>query len=109
MKNLSSRLNNKIELWCEEKVKTDIGNTVEKKLIKKVWADIAPNNSSRSVANGPGDTKITNTKLKARIRKTDISTSNYIVFQSKRYEIEYVLPDFNKNAFMDIFLKLSTD
>lgn len=107
MKSLSSRLNNRIEIWGEIKEESDIGEIVKNKLLKKVWADIVP--QSGSISNGQGETTVSNTKFKARMRKTEISSSNFIIFKGLKYEIEYILPDFNKNNFIDVYLKLSAE
>ncbi|MGL5655903.1 MAG: head-tail adaptor protein [Fusobacteriaceae bacterium] len=107
MKNLSSSLNNRIEIWGEVKEKIDIGSVTKDKLIKKVWADIVP--QSGSTSNGPGDTIVSNSKFKARMRKTELSPSNFIIFKGQKYEIDYILPDFNKNNFIDVYLKLSIE
>lgn len=107
MKSLSSRLNNRIELWEEVEEKIDIGIITNERFVKKIWADIVP--QSGLVTNGPGETEPNITKFKIRIRKTVISSSNFIIFKNKKYEINYILPDFNKNAFMDIFANLYTE
>lgn len=107
MKSLASKLNNRIEIWGEVKEKIDIGSVLKDKLIKKVWADIVP--QSGSTSNGAGKTVVSNSKFKARMRRTELSPSNFIIFKKQKYEIDYILPDFNKNQFIDVYLKLSIE
>lgn len=107
MKSLASSLNNRIEIWGEVKKDTPLGEGIEEVLIKKVWADMIP--QSGNTSNGPGGTTVSNSKIKAKMRKTELEPSNFIIFKGLRYEIEYILPDFNKNQFIEAYLKLSIE
>lgn len=107
MKCLASKLNNRIELWSKEKVETDIGNEVKEVLKKKLWADIIP--KSGNIKSGEVETEFSNVKFQIRIRKVDIKYSDYFVFKGQKYEIEYIFPDFNRNSFLDILVKLKVE
>lgn len=101
---LASKLNNRIEIWGKIKEETDLGITYEEQLLKKVWADVKPISGSSSSESG--NTTSTSVKFKIRIRKTDISTDNWIIYNGMRYEIDYVYQDFNRNSFLDVEARL---
>ncbi|MGL4672605.1 MAG: phage head completion protein [Cetobacterium sp.] len=108
MSNLASRLKNRIEIYEKRKVAGKLGTTYEDVLIKKFWGEIKF--QSGSTISGEGDTEANNTRFKIRIRKTDISSENHtIVFRGLRFEIEYIYPDFKKNGFIDLLVKLKTE
>ncbi|MGL6063760.1 MAG: phage head closure protein [Fusobacteriaceae bacterium] len=106
-KSLSSKLNNRIEIWGNLKVDSDLGMTIAESFIKKVWADIIP--LSGTIQTGEANTELSSIKLKIRIRKTQLEEKNYIIYKEKRYEIEYIHQDFNNNKFLDVFTKLKTE
>lgn len=43
---LASRLQNRVEIWRREKVKTKIGDSFDDILYKTVWADVIPLNAN---------------------------------------------------------------
>lgn len=47
--NLISKMNNRIEIWRNTQVDTDLGMTIEPELLKKVWADVIPQQSGSIV------------------------------------------------------------
>ena len=104
---LASRLKNRIEIWDVGKKDTDYGIIPDPKKIKTVWANIVP--QSGSLVNGEANTDYNNTRFKIKIRKTEILSSNYIMFQGKRYDIDYILPDYKNNSFIEIFATLKTE
>ncbi|MBC2855252.1 phage head closure protein [Cetobacterium sp. 2A] len=107
MSNLSSRLRNRIGIYKKENIKGKLGTSYEDILIKKVWAEIKF--QSGSIVNGEGDTAANNTRFKIRIRKTDIKADYHIVYKGLIYDIEYIYPDFKKNSFIDLMVKLKTE
>ena len=111
--NLISKMNNRIEIWRNTQVDTDLGMTIEPELLKKVWADVIPQQSG-SIANEAGNTISNTTKFRIKIimvknyfylqrgfTAMDI-TINFFLINGLRYDIEYIIPDFNKNAYLDI-------
>lgn len=107
MKTLASKLNNRIEIWGNTLIESPLGDSTEETLIKKVWADIAP--TGGSLKNGDGNTEYSEVKAKIKIRKTDISDKNWIIYQGLRYDIDYILPNFDKNHYLDIFTTLNLE
>lgn len=107
MSNLSSRLKNRIEIYKKNKVKGKIGDTYEEVLVKKLWAEIKF--QSGNMINGEGGTEANNTRFKIRIRKTEVDATHIIKFKGLVYEIEYIYPDFKKNGFIDLMVKLKTE
>ncbi|MEG0398289.1 MAG: phage head closure protein [Cetobacterium sp.] len=107
MSNLSSRLKNRIGIYKKESIKGKLGTGYEDTLVKKVWAEIKF--QSGSIIGGEGDTEANNTRFKIRIRKTEIKSDYHIIYKGLVYEIEYIYPDFKKNSFMDIMVKLKTE
>ena len=103
-KSLSSKLNNRIEIWGKSKVTGDLGDTYEDTLIKKLWADIVPTGGSQR--NGDGDTEYSETNFKIRVRKTVLSEDNWIIYSGMRYDIKYILPNFDRNHYLDIYAEL---
>lgn len=99
--NLISKMNNRIEIWRNARVDTDLGVTIEPKLLKKVWADVIPQQSG-NVTNEAGNTISNTTKFRIKIRKTGIKADDFLLIAGLRYDIEYIIPDFNKNAYLDI-------
>lgn len=95
-----SKLKNRIEIYRKEKIKGELGDDYEPKLIKKVWAQIIP--LTGSVKNGEGETEFSELKLKVIIRKTDIKESDYICFKERKYDIEYIIPEFTRNSYLEI-------
>lgn len=104
---LASRLKNRVEIWEVGKKDTDCGIIPDPKKIKTVWANIVP--QSGSLVNGEANTDYNNTRFKIKIRKTEILSSNYIIFQGKRYDIDYILPDYKNNSFIELFVTLKTE
>lgn len=106
-KSLASKLNNRIEIWGKKEIESKIGDSYDKVLLKKIWADVIP--TGGSMINGQANTDYNDTNFKIKIRKTDISSDNWIMFKGQRYDIKYFLPDFNDNKFIEIFAVLKTE
>ena len=104
---LASRMKNKIEIWEVGEQETEYGIIPNPKKVKTVWANIV--SQSGSMVNGEANTDYNNTRFKIKIRKTEISSSNYIIFQGRRYDIEYILPDYKSNSFIEILAVLRTE
>lgn len=104
---LACRLKNRIEIWEPGEIDTDYGIIPDPKKIKTVWANIVP--QSGSLISGEANTEYNNTKFKIKIRKTEILSSYYIVFQGRRYDIDYILPDYKSNSFIEILATLRTE
>lgn len=104
--NLVSALKNRVELWENIKVDTPLGKTKEPKIITKLWSDVIP--LSGVLKNGQADTEYSNTNFKIRVRKSsrEFRTDMWFIFKGQRYDIKYMLPDFETNAFIDIYCNL---
>lgn len=104
--NLSSELKNRIGLWSKEKVPSGLGNTLEDKEIKKLWAKIIP--FGGSLKKGAGETQFSDTNYKIKIRKSKriITQNNWIIYQHQKYEIKYIVPDYKNNCYTDLYCNL---
>lgn len=103
-KNLSSRLNNRIEIYRRIEIKENIGITFQSKLLKKVWAEITP--LKGKINKEEADTISSTIKFKIIIRKTDIKTSDYIMFKGLKYEVDYIIPDYKDNSCLEIYTSI---
>lgn len=99
-KSLASRLNNRLEIWDNTKVKTDLGNSPKEKLIKKIWGKISPIYGFSS--GGDANTTKSTVNFKIMIRKTDISKDNWVIYKGQRYDISHIMPNFDSNQYLDL-------
>lgn len=106
-RSLASQLNNRIEIWRDTKIEGDLGDKLEPALLKKVWADMIP--TGGTLKNGDGDTEYSEGAFKIKVRKGDVKPSDWIMYQGQRYDIKYILPNFNKNDYMEIHAVIKTD
>ena len=104
---LASRLKNRIEIWTPGEKEGEFGLEPDPHKIKTVWANIVP--QSGSLRSGEANTEYNNTNFKIKVRKTEILSNYYIIFQGKRYDINYILPDYKNNKFLEIFATLRTE
>lgn len=104
---LASRLKNRIEIWTPGEIEGEYGIEPDPKKVKTIWANIVP--QSGSLINGEANTEYNNTKFKIKVRKTDLKSSYYIMFQGRRYDIDYILPDYKNNNFIEILATLRTE
>lgn len=101
---LASKLNNRIEVWRNKQVESKTGKEQKYTLEKKIWAEIRP---TKGIVNQEEAETTSNTvKFKIRIRKTDIKTSDYIIFKASKYEIDYIIPCYKDNSFLDVYTSL---
>lgn len=106
------KLNNRIEIWGNEKIKNEVGaEDVEPKLIKEIWADIISLDSNQDLKQGEANTKYSDAKFKVRIRYNayNIKEDHWIVYKDMRFDIKYILPDFKHKKFKDIFCNVVTE
>lgn len=107
-KNLSSKLNNRIEVWRKEKVNTSLGVSYEEVVYKKIWANIVPLTSL--LKDGQGETEYSQNKLKITIRKIkDIKTTDLLIIENQKYEIESIIPNFNLKDRLEIRASLKVE
>lgn len=97
---LASRLNNRLEIWGNTKVNSDLGISIEETLIKKVWGKISPVYGLSSGADANTTKNYVNFKI--MIRNTDISSDNWVMFKNQRYDISYIMPNFDSNEYLDL-------
>ena len=107
-KNLSSKLNNRIEVWRKEKVNTSLGVSYKEVFYKKIWANIVPLTSF--LKDGQGETEYSQNKLKITIRKRkDIKTTDLLIIENQKYEIESIIPNFNLKDRLEIRASLKVE
>ncbi|MFA6877938.1 MAG: phage head closure protein [Fusobacterium sp.] len=108
--NLSSKLNNRIEVWRKEKVNTSLGVSYEEVFYKKIWANIVPLNINSLLKDGQGETEYSQNKLKITIRKIkDIKTTDLLIIENQKYEIESIIPNFNLKDRLEIRASLKVE
>lgn len=106
----TSHLNNRIELWGMAKTTNELGReSTEPKLIKKVWAKIMPRYGS--INDGEADTEYSNTQFKIRVRRKSCKPTNamWIVYEGERYNIKFVMDDFIKREYKDLYCNKVTE
>lgn len=107
-KSLASKLKNRIDIYRNSLVEGKLGDEYEPKLLKTVWANIIPINGK--VVNEEGETQALEKKFKIIIRKTEISDeTDYIVFKKQKYDIDFIIPDFKSNSFLEVHATLRID
>lgn len=109
MKSLASRLNNRIEIYGKQKVEQYGATTYKEGFIKKIWADIQPLSGKGRVTKEEADTESSTVRFKITIRKTQIDESNIIVFKGNKFEIDYIIPNFNNNSYLEVFANLKKE
>lgn len=107
MKILASRLNNKIEIKRAVIVSGKLGDKREYQTLKKVWADIIP--LTGKVNSNQDGTQYTNLNFKIIMRKNDIKQSDIICYKENTYEIDYIIPAFNKNNYIEVFAHIKKE
>lgn len=107
MKVLASRLNNRVEIKGPTITQGPLGDKREFKTLKKVWADIVP--LTGKVNTNQDGTQYTNLNFKIIMRKTDINQNDVIFFKENTYEIDYIIPAFNKNNYIEVFCHLKKE
>lgn len=107
MKILASRLNNRVEIKRATIVKGKLGDKREFITLKKVWADIVP--LTGKVNTNQDGTQYTDLSFKVLMRKTDINQNDVIFFRENTYEIDYIIPAFNKNNYIEVFTHLKKE
>ena len=101
---LASKLQNRVEIWRREKVKTKIGDSFDDILYKTVWADVIPLNAN--IASGQADTENSRTKFKVLMRKTDVLQSDFLIFKGLKLEIDYIIPNFDRKGYIEVYALL---
>lgn len=107
MKILASRLNNRVKIKRASIIKGKLGDKREFKTLKKVWADIVP--LTGKVNTNQDGTQYTNLNFKIIMRKTDINQNDVISFGENTYEIDYIIPAFNKNNYIEVFVHMKKE
>lgn len=104
MQTLASRLQNRVEIWRREKVKTKIGDSFDDVFYKTVWADVIPLNAS--TASGQAGTENSRTKFKVLMRKTEVLQSDFLIFKGLKLEIDYIIPNFDRKGYIEVYALL---
>lgn len=104
---LASRLNNRIEIFREVIERSELGDKRVHQPYKKVWADIIPISANSTTTSE--NFEYTNTKFKIIMRKIDIIQTDIIYYQGIKYEIDYIIPAFNKNNYIEVHCNLKKE
>lgn len=107
MKVLASKLNNRMEVWKNQQIDTELGVSIKPICYRKIWGDIVP--QSGNLNQGEANTEYNNTRFKITIRRIEIETTDWFVFKGKTYNIDYILPDYNTNKYMQVYVTLKTE
>jgi SPP1 family predicted phage head-tail adaptor len=103
---LASRLKNRIEIYRLEEIETPLGQSVEPVLYKRVWADIVPLSASLKAAEA--ETERAKNTFKVIMRKTDIKESDFIKYNNNTFQIDYIIPNFNGQGYIEVFCSIET-
>lgn len=100
---ITSKLQNRIEIYRRSLISTDIGDSFETKLYKKAWADIIPLQSNIRKID-----EIINVERKFKIlmRKIDIVKTDFIIYKNLKFEIDYIVDNFNRRGYIEIYANL---
>ncbi|NFA43370.1 head-tail adaptor protein [Clostridium botulinum] len=107
MKNLSSRLKNKLIIYDKVAAKNELLEDVFiYKPIKTVWGEII--NWGGSSRNTTGDVVESSTSHRIIIRNTaikNVTEDMYFVHKGIRYDVEYYNPCFKDGSFLEFLVK----
>lgn len=107
-KTLASKLKNRIKIYRNMLVKGKLGDEQKSNLLKTVWAKIIPLNGK--VVNGEGETQYSEKRFKIIIRKMDIKeNTDFIIYKGHRYQIDYIIPDYKDNSYLEVNTTLRID
>lgn len=104
---LASRLNNRIEIKRAVITQGKLGDKREYRSLKKVWADIIP--LTGKVNSNQDGTSYTSINFKIIMRKNDINQNDIICYGENTYEVDYVIPAFNKNNYIEVFVHMKKE
>lgn len=107
-KTLASKLNNRIEIWRNIPVENELGFTYIPVLLRKVWADVVPQNSG-SLKEEAANTVSNTTKFKIKMRKNDVKSDDFLKIDGLECSIDYIIKDFNRNSFIEISASLKVE
>lgn len=104
---LASRLNNRVEIYKNSILKTELGDSREHIFYKKVWADIIP--ISANSKNLQHELENVDIKFKIIMRNIDIAVDDIIFYKGNKYEVSYIIPAFNKNNYIEVYCTLKKE
>lgn len=97
------KLNNKIEVWDKVEVENNLGEIEHKfNKIKSLWADIFPLSGSKKNDSAEIIMKVIIRKLSLK----NINNSMYFIYKGQRLDIDYYLPRFDNNSYIEIYCKM---
>lgn len=100
-----SKYNKRIEIWGKVSMINELlENDFENGKIKTIWSSIVP--QTAKLQTQQADTIVSNTTHKITCRYSaakDIKQDNWIVFNGKRFDINYILNPFEANVELEIF------
>lgn len=108
---LSSRLNQKAEIWKNgvSAIKDALGQyPQEDQKVTVVWAGVTPQTGSL-LSGRTADTQLTRTTHKVLIRyREDVTADMWLVIGGQRYDILYILDPYLKHEQLEIFCEVKT-
>lgn len=109
-------LNKRIEIWGKTPFQNEAGVTdFNEQKLKTVWANLESGVGSRvnrgSIKRGQAETEYTDVNHLIRIRhgSFDVKEDNWIIYNQLRFDIKYIVRDFNKKRFIDLHCSLITE
>lgn len=101
----SGDLRNRVEVWANVKYENELGETSYKfKKINSLWASIVP--QTGSLQKQQAETILTNVTHKIIVRYSagkDITKDMQIHFNSRTFDIRYILNPYERNETLEIF------
>lgn len=100
-------LNKRIDIWARTPIENELGeNDYTFSKIKTIWAALIPQTGKLQVQQA--NTILSNVTHKIVVRYesgNDITQDMYIMFNNKRFNIDYILNPYFKNETLELFCK----
>lgn len=106
MRNLTTRLKNKIIVYAKKSALNEVLETVFKfDVYKSVYGEISNLNGSNNTTIGNVTQYNTTHRIILRDSNNDITSDMYFMHKGVRYDIEYINPAFNNTGFIEFLVK----
>lgn len=98
-------LNNRIDVYSKQQIENELGELdYSYSKLKTIWASIKP--TTGNFKTGDGNIIQVDIKFKITIRADslrEITNDMYFIYQDKKYNIDYYIPNFEKKDSIDIY------
>lgn len=103
---LANRLNKRVEVWGVVDVENEIG-AIEKRpsKIKTIWASIIPQTGSMGTREGTEFAKMTHKIIVRHSAGCDVTTSHFLKYAGRRYDVLYTLNPYEANKEVELFTR----